>query len=107
MVIDYVEDNKYILNCIFNLYGRELLGKFFHDNFYKAIDMIISKYETENSNTVSITPMFKTFLIEFYCEAFASSIIKYFRNSYKINKNELIDNLVLMFNSLPSILKGL
>lgn len=107
-IVNYIEKNKYLLNCILISYGQELLKKLFYDTFYSAFNELISNYEKERKNKPPrIDNSFKEFLINFYCGGFAYSIITYFQNNDKTNKKELIDNLVLMLESVFSILNNL
>lgn len=102
-VIDYIENNAYFLNCIYDSVGRDELKRFLYQDFIGIMEKIVR--ESERNANVQITDAFRDFLCNFYTEAIAGTVIDLFQHPDKYNKSELFEYFtVILKNSLPAIL---
>ncbi|MDE6203031.1 MAG: TetR/AcrR family transcriptional regulator, partial [Lachnospiraceae bacterium] len=51
-LLDYVDNNKHILNCVYDAMGREGMKRFFLADFNGSIDLIIDGLEKEMGVTL-------------------------------------------------------
>lgn len=102
-VIDYVNENKYLLNCAYDSMGREEMKRFFYADLYGVTQSIIESVALEIS--VTIDAGFKDLLTAFYTEALAGMLIDYFKGKQHYERDTLIHNvLFILKNSIPNIL---
>ena len=102
--IDYVDENKHILNCAYDSMGREEMKRFFATDFEGILRSIIDSIATESNLTIDEN--FKSFLVSFYMEALAGMLINYFQDREKHSRQELIDYMLLILRtSISAILK--
>ena len=102
-VMNYVEANKHILNCAYDSMGRDELKRFFYQDFIELVRSIIDR--AEEKLDISIDEAFKTYLSDFLTEALAGNLISYFRSKDTGNREELLQNILLICKaSIPSIL---
>lgn len=104
-VIDYADNNKYILNCVYDSMGRDQMKRFFHSDFYNVILSIIEEVEKEHETT--LPKDFKKYMADFYTNALTGVLIDYFQSKEKFNKNELTEHtLFILKTSIPHIIKA-
>lgn len=102
-VMDYVEANKHILNCAYDSMGRDELKRFFYQDFIELVHSILDQAEKELN--VSVDEPFKMYLADFLTEALAGSLISYFKSKNTDNREEILQNLLLICKaSIPNIL---
>lgn len=102
-VVDYVSDNSYFLNCIYDSVGRDELKRFLYQDFIGIIEKIISDYAHDLN--VDISDDFKEFLCNFYTEAVAGMLIDLFQHPEKRDKAKMYDYFsVILMNSMPAVL---
>lgn len=102
-VIDYVNENKYLLCCAYDSIGREEMKRFFYADLIGVTQSIIDSVEQEMG--ISTEQRFKTMLISFYTEALVGMLVDYFREDQKYSREELIHNLLFILkHSIPNIL---
>ena len=104
-VIDYVERNSYVLNCIYDSIGREQLKRFLYQDFIGLTEKLIRQVEAAMNITVS--DHFRSFLCHFYTEGIAGMLIDLFQNPEMQDKEETLNYLsVILHKSLPAILSS-
>lgn len=111
-VIDYVQENAYFLNCIYDSVGRDELKRFFYNDFVGIVGKIIDEYE--ESLNVTITDEFRTFIVNFYTEAVAGMVINLFQNvnspdhpASHCDRKQLIEYFsVIIHSSVPALLEN-
>lgn len=102
-IIDYVEDNKHILNCVTNSLGREQMKQFFSDDLKDVVKMIIDASEKELN--LKVNDDFKKYLCNFYTEAIAGNLLAYFKNKETIDRNKIVNYIsITCKNAIPLIL---
>ena len=102
-VMDYVENNAFFLNCIYDSVGRDELKRFLYKDFVGIMEKIIR--ESEKNLNITISDSFRKFICNFYTEAIAGMIINLFQNPGMCNRNEIFEYFsVILNNSLPALL---
>lgn len=102
-IMDYVENNAYLLNCIYDSVGRDELKRFLYKDFIEIMEKIVKDCEVKLNITVSDS--FRNFTCNFYTEAIAGMIINLFQNPDAYNRSELFEHFsVILYNSLPSVI---
>lgn len=102
-VIDYVNENKFMLCCAYDSMGREEMKRFFYADLIGVTRAIIEKVESELG--VSTDATFKTLLISFYTEAIVGLLVDYFKDTQKYERSVLIrDVLFILQHSIPNII---
>ena len=101
-VINYVEENKHILNCAYDCMGRDELKRFFYKDF-NGIMMTIIKGVEENIG-VKAEKEYLNFVCDFYTEALTGKIVELLKNNKPYDRKKLIDYTFLTLKaSLPAI----
>ena len=102
-IIDYVEDNKYILNCVANSLGREQMKQFFSDDLVDVVKMFIDRSEKELN--LKVNDDFKKYLCNFYTEAIAGNLLAYFKNKETVDRKKIVNYIsITCKNVIPLIL---
>lgn len=102
--ISYVQKNAHILNCAYSSIGREEMKRFFKKDFIDVISKIINGLKEEINPTLSTD--FINFLIEFYTEALASTLVSLFSEPNQRSTEQLVDYISMIFtHSIPAVLK--
>lgn len=102
-VIDYVEQNAYFLNCIYDSVGRDQLKRFLYHDFIGIMEKLVR--DTEKELNVAITDSFRQFICDFYTEALAGMLINLFQNPDVFDRDDMLDYLsVTLHSAIPSVL---
>lgn len=102
-VIQYVTENKHILNCAYDSIGRDELKRFFVNDFRAITKRVIDDCEAKNQ--LFVRSEFKEFLCDFYTEAIAGILVDAFTNKKIPDKERIKRNLSVIIHSLPDVLK--
>lgn len=103
-VMDYVDDNKHILNCAYDSMGREGMKRFFLADFCGVVGSIIDSIEADLGTPVPED--FKAFLTTFYTEALSGMLINYFQDKERRSRQELMEYILFILkNSIPNLLR--
>lgn len=100
-VMDYIEENDYIINCAYDSIGRDEMKRFFYDDFIELTASIIDSAEKEVGKKLSSD--YKSFLCNFYTEALAGILIDWIKNRKEQNRQQLIEYLV---HTIKASLRG-
>lgn len=104
-VIDYVDANKHIINCVYDSMGRDEMKRFFMTDMYGMVCSLVESIAKEMR--VVVEDDFKDFLATFYTEALAGMLINYFQGSERLGRQELIHYILLILqNSIPNIIRN-
>lgn len=103
-VMDYVDDNKHILNCAYDSMGREGMKRFFLADFCGVMGSIIDSVEADMGTPAPED--FKAFLTTFYTEALSGMLINYFQDKERRSRQELMEYILFILkNSIPNLLR--
>ncbi|MGM9617556.1 TetR/AcrR family transcriptional regulator C-terminal domain-containing protein [Butyricicoccus sp.] len=76
-IMDYIEENEYLINCAYDSIGRDELKHFFYADFWALVVSIIE--QTERMTRTRLEPDYKEFLSQFYMEAIAGMMINWIK----------------------------
>ena len=80
-IMDYIEENDYIINCACDSISRDEVKHFFYADF---LDLIVSFIdETEQKMGKTLEPSYKSFLSYFYMEALTGMLLDWIRERNK------------------------
>ena len=74
-VLDYIDQNDYLISCAYDSIGRDQMKRFFYDDFVSVVTDVI--YDAEKNSNIEATPDFKNYVAKFYTEALAGMLIDY------------------------------
>ena len=101
-IMDYVEENNYIINCVYDSIGQDELKRFFVKDFN---DIILSLIEqAEECYGKKLNEGYKTFLSTFYVDATAGILIDWVKDRNRHNREVYIEYIK---NTLQNSLKGI
>lgn len=104
-IMDYVDQNRYMLNCAYDSIGRDELRRFLFADCHEITISIINYAEKEVGK--NLEPEYKEFLGLFYSEAIAGIIIDRIKNPNGRNREtgiQYISNTII--ESLIAIVKN-
>lgn len=90
-VMDYVEENNYILNCIYDSVSLDELGRFFSADFLEISRLVIEQVEVRSQKFLE--PGYKDFLCHFYADAVAGMLIVWIKDRKKQNRAAVMQYL--------------
>lgn len=103
-VLDYVEKNQTIINCIYNSVGLDDLRRFFYDDFFDVMDKLIR--EVEQGAGLTLPKDFRKFLCQFYTSSLAGLLLDVIQGKVTLTHQEMADNLSQIFRfSLTRIIQ--
>lgn len=104
-VIDYVKENSYVLNCIYDSVGRDELKRFLYEDFNGIIKKLLQDIAAQKK--VEIPASFMEFLSDFYTEAVAGMMINIFQNTNLYTRDQLIEYFgTIVHNSIPASIQA-
>ena len=98
--IDYVDKNKYILNCAYETMGREELKRFLYADFIGVANTMLEGVEKKAG--VKLDEKKHRFLCEFYIEALASVLVNWFRGQSIWSREEVVQYIVQISETMLS-----
>lgn len=102
-IMNYIEENDYIISCAYDSIGRDEMKRFFFADFNDLVASIIDNAEKEVGK--SLDDDYKNFLCSFYTEALAGILIDWIKNRKEQNRQQVMEFLVkTMKGSLMGIL---
>ncbi len=87
-IMDYIEQNDYIINCAYDAIGRDEMKRFFYSDFINIVSTVINNAD-KKANT-HLESDFKNFLANFYTEALAGTLIDWSKNHLSMDKEKTI-----------------
>lgn len=93
-VMDYVEQNDYIISCAYNAIGRDEMKRFFYGDFIGVISSVIDS--AEEKAAVKLDPDFKVFLARFYSEAIAGMLIEWVQEKNHRDRQKTMKYLTMI-----------
>ena len=104
-IMNYVEENKHIINCAYDSMGHEELKRFFYSDIIGIICESIQNGEDRLG--VSVDEAFKEFLARFYTEAASGIMIDWVKNRVSQDRETVLQDMLLICRvSIPAILKA-
>lgn len=104
-VVDYVEQNRHILNCAYDSMGNEEMKRFFYSDLIGVMRHAIDEVERELD--ISADGEYKDFLAAFYTEALAGMLITWLKRRQETGQEQLIKNVMTVCRvSMPCLVKA-
>lgn len=101
-VMDYVEQNNYIINCAYDSIGHDEMKRFFYRDFTSVVTKMIEGAERQMDRTLS--PEYRQFLCNFYTEALSGAIIDWVKKREQLSRSQVIDYVT---RTIRGSLKGI
>lgn len=102
-VMDYVENNKHIINCVYDSIGRDEMKRFFYSDFIELVSSVIDK--SEDMVGLYLNPEYKIFISNFYTEALSGMLIDWIKERETRDRNKVVSYISNTFKaSLTGIL---
>lgn len=90
-VMQYVDENDYIISCVYDSIGRDAMKQFLFADFMgvitSVIDAAVAKLDKE------IDPGFKMYAAKFYAEALAGMLIDWAKERDKQDREKIVSYL--------------
>ncbi len=104
-VMDYVDENDHIINCVYDSIGRDELKRFFSTDLH---DIVVSIIETaEHKAEKDLNDEYKEFLTQFYMEALSGMLIDWIRDREKKGRQTVMEYTIKTIQqSLTGILEN-
>ena len=103
--LNYIEDNEYILNCVYDAMGRDELKNFLYSDFMPIVERTVSEYEAEMG--LKLGEIYKYFICIFYSEAIVGVMLDWIRKDKKVDKETAVIYMdAVLFSSVPAALKA-
>ena len=90
-IMNYIDENDYIISCAYNSIGREEMKNFFCADFWGIITAVIDSAEVRIGKTIE--PAFKEYAVKFYTEAIAGMLIDWVQQKDKHDREKVIGYL--------------
>lgn len=104
-IMNYVEENKHIINCAYDSIGHEELKRFLYADTNGI--MLAAIKSGEEKLGLSLDDSFIDFLAQFYTEAATGILIDWIKNRVMQDREAVLSDLLLIFRvSIPEILKA-
>lgn len=87
-VIDYLEQNQHMLNCVYDAVGSGELRMFLYEDFKKIARKIITT--AENQLGKKISEEYKDLLASFYTDGIVGIIIEWLNGKFKLEKSSAV-----------------
>jgi len=87
-IMNYIDENDYIINCVFDAMGREEMKRFFYSDFISIISSLID--DADQKSNMHLDPDFKRFLANFYTNALAGTLIDYTKEKHNRDKEKIM-----------------
>ena len=104
-VIDYIEQNDYMLKCAYDTLGQYELKRFLYNDFYELVIYAIHQIEAENGYEVDED--YEQMVCNFFMEAVAGVIIGRIMNPKRLEKKQAAQNLdTILYSSVKAALQA-
>lgn len=103
-VMEYVENNDYIINAVLDEVGSDAAFVFFYNDFLSMIERIIEADEAKKN--IKLDEEYKKFACEFFCSAISGILYRWFKSKDKEDKEIVCERIYnTVFHSLSGILQ--
>ncbi|MDY4414439.1 MAG: TetR/AcrR family transcriptional regulator C-terminal domain-containing protein [Ruminococcus sp.] len=104
-VVEYLEQNQHMLNCVYDSVGRDELKLYLYEDLTDIAKMIISAGEKNMHKNIS--EEYKKLLIMFYTEGITGIIIEWLHGKIKMNKSDTVKYISEIFRgSLTGLIEN-
>ncbi|MDE7267595.1 MAG: TetR/AcrR family transcriptional regulator [Lachnospiraceae bacterium] len=104
-VFDYMDKNGYIINCVCDDIGQEGMKQLFRDDLFNIINSIIDRVAVGAGK--KLEPDYQEFLVWFYSEAIAGTLLDYTKNKEIPNRKKTAAYLSAMMGAAVSHIENI
>lgn len=96
-IMDYVEQNDYLINCAYDSIGRDELKRFFYIDFSEMVFCIMHIVENETGKVLD--GEYKNFLCDFYTEALVGILVEWIKKHEADKRMQVIEYISVTIKS--------
>ena len=96
-VMNYVDENDYIISCAYDSIGRDEMKRFFCKDFIDITSSVI-RHAAEKTGC-QMDPEFQQFAAEFYTEALAGTLVNWVKNRHEKDREKTIHYLTFIIET--------
>lgn len=96
-IMDYVEQNDYLINCAYDSIGRDELKRFFYIDFSEMVFCIMHIAENETGKVLDRE--YKNFLCDFYTEALVGILVEWIKKHEADKRMQVIEYISVTIKS--------
>lgn len=96
-IMDYVEQNDYLINCAYDSIGRDELKRFFYIDFSEMVFCIMHIAENETGKVLD--GEYKNFLCNFYTEALVGILVEWIKKHEADKRMQVIEYISVTIKS--------
>ncbi|MGN0599796.1 MAG: TetR/AcrR family transcriptional regulator C-terminal domain-containing protein [Oscillospiraceae bacterium] len=102
-IMDFIEKNQYMLNCVYDSVGCDELKVFLYNNIFEMGNMIV--LNAEKSTEKYLSEEYKKLVVSFYTEGIVGIITEWLKGDIKNDKETTVKYICnLLKNGLPPII---
>ena len=90
-VMQYVDENDYIISCAYDSIGRDEMKRFFYADFVGVVTSVIDGAEEKLNKRID--PDFKAYVAKFYTEALSGRLIDWAKERDKHDREKVVGYL--------------
>lgn len=103
-VIQYADEHRRTLCTAFDAMGWEIVRRQLYDGFHRVIRLRIEQLEAAQGYAFPAPQ--REFVLDFYCEAFGSNLLRYLRRQLPYTQQQMTDFILhLLRTTLPAALE--
>ena len=102
-VMQYVDENEYIISCAYDSIGRDQMKRFFYADFIEIVTSVIDKAELNFEK--KIDPDFKLYVAKFYTEALSCMLIDWVKENNNPDREKTVKYLTQIIEAALEILR--
>ena len=91
-VMDYVEENSYLINCAYDSLGRDQLRSFLSADFISITRDRLEQVEAMTGQ--KLEPAYKEYLSKFYAEGMAGMLIDWIKHRSDLDREQTADYII-------------
>ena len=88
-VMDYVEENSYLINCAYDSLGRDQLRNFLYTDFISVTTELLEQVEILSGHQLAAP--YKEYLAKFYAEGLAGMLIDWIKHRSDLDREQTAD----------------
>lgn len=96
-VMDYVEENSYLINCAYDSLGRDQLRSFLYTDFISVTRELLDQVEVLTGH--KLDPPFRDYLAKFCAEALAGMLIDWIKHRTDLDREQTADYIIRIVRS--------
>ena len=102
-VMNYVDENNYIISCAYDSIGRDEMKRFFYKDFVGVVASVIDAAEA--GFKAKIDPDFKEYVAKFYTEAISGMLIDWVKEKDKRDREKTIGYMTAIIETALESMK--